>query len=501
MEQPQVSALYARKSVKDGGRSAARQERDWRLDCAAQGFVCGPDFVDPDLSASRFSHKPRPGYLDLLAHLKTGESDMVSLWEASRGSRQLHEWIGFIDMCRDAGILIRIFGEGGHTYDPRRRRDYRDLVNEGLEAHDESSRLSERVTVGIRDAATQGRPGGHTPYGYTRTYGAIEGDDDRPRRREIVQVIDPDEAAIIRRMVEDTLADRPVSMRAQARRLNGEGVPTPSGTGQWSGQNITRLLLKPALVGDRAHNGVVVARDVWPAIISREERRQLERVLRSPQRLAAAEGPRALMYQLVGAALCGSCRGVLRSWRTKAGGQVRYLCRRVGCGAVSAPAVRMDEVVDRIVRARLRRDDVAELFVPAADTTQERQQIEQEIADIRQHIDDHIALAAARKLSAVALAAVESSGEADIERLNRRLRDLSRPPALRHLADIDVAGTWPDLPAVVRREVIQALAVVVLSPVGHAGRWSPWRLGESRWHGDELTWGQRWERDGVPRQV
>lgn len=501
VESKLVSDLYARKSVKDGGRSAARQERDWRTDCATQGFECGKTFVDPDLSASRFASKPRPDFANLIAHIKAGNSRMISMWEASRGSRQLHEWIAFLDLCRDMDVLIRIFGEGGHTYDPRRRRDYRDLVNEGLEAHDESSRLSERVTAGIRDAAAQGRPGGHALYGYQRRYGALESgdDDDGPRRREIIQIPDPTEKKIIRQMVADILADNPVSLREQARRLNAAGVPTPSGKGRWSGANIGRLLLNPGLTGDRVHHGVVIARDAWPEIITRDEQRRIRDILREPARLAASEGSRALKYPLVGAAMCGVCQRPLRSWRARTGLPAKYMCKNAGCGKVVGPAEEMEAVVDHVIRARLSQPDGKALFAPKRSTSEEAQRVQREIDDIREHLEEYYRLAETRQLTAEALARVERADLRDIARLEQRRSELETPPALRHLADVDVAGTWNDLPVFVRREVIQQLARVVLSPCGKGVRWTPWRLRKSRWHGDDLTWGQHWERNGIPR--
>lgn len=496
MDAALASDLYARKSTKDAGRSATRQERDWRADCAAEGIVPGQVFVDPDLSASRYSSTPRPDYAKLLTHVRSGNCRMVGMWEASRGSRRLTEWITFVDLCRDMGVLIRIFGDGGRTFDPRRRRDYRDLADEGMDAHDESARLSDRVRAGLRDAAREGRPPGPLLYGYRRLYGAPSADSRSGggyRRHEITQVVDETQAAIVRRLAADTLNGEPLI--AQARKLNAEGVPTASGAGRWTNVQIGRLLRHPGYVGDRVHRGEVIATDAWPAILDRDDHSRLRALLEAPGRLRN-HGRHELAHQLSGAAICGGrCGTALRTL-----GGVRYACRKSGCMQVVASMAEMDNAVDRMVVARLLQVDVSAVFAPAVDDVQV-QAVRRELAEAREHLAGFYAEAGLGRLSARAVATVEATALPRIDRLENKLRRLATPPALRDLAQVDVAGTWHDLPVGTRREVVRALAQVVLSPSGRGIRWSPWRLAGSRWHGDGLTWGQRWERDGVPRQV
>ncbi len=112
MPEPVVSGLYARKSTKDAGRSVARQERSWRSDCDSEGLAAGRTFIDPDFSASRYATRERPDYAALLEWIEGRNCQMVSLWEVTRGSRQMTEWSGFLDLCRKMGVLIRIFGDG-----------------------------------------------------------------------------------------------------------------------------------------------------------------------------------------------------------------------------------------------------------------------------------------------------------------------------------------------------------------------------------------------------
>lgn len=468
--------LYARKSTADAGRSVARQESDWRADCAAEGIEPGRIFVDPDLSASRYARKERPEYAELVSHIRAGNCEMVCLWEASRGSRNLAEWVAFLELCRASGVLIRVFSDGGRTYDVRKRRDYTDLAKEGVDAHDESAQLSDRVLSGTRHAASVGKPPGPLLYGYTRTYDE--------RRRFVQQVIRPDEAAIVRRTVDDTLAGIP--LHTQARRLNAEGIAGPSGkAGSWVGAHINRMLRNPGYVGDRVYHGEVVARDAWEGILTRDEQRRIRAMLETPGRRPHADS--SLKYLLSGAATCGACGEPLRVRRQSS----NYNCVAVGCQRVSARRLLMDAEVTEIVHERLRRRDSAALFAPEVDD-EAIAAMKREIRDLTEHLDGFYAQAAMRKLSAEGLARVEAQIRPQIDAAEEKLRRLSTPPALAALEGVDVLKVWPDLPVGLQRAVILHVADIVLSPCGKGARWSPDRLAASRWRGDDLTWGERW---------
>lgn len=478
--------LYARKSTVDAGRSAARQQREWLNDCASEGLEAGEVFADPDLSASRYARKARPDYANLLAHVRSGRCEMVSIWEASRGSRDLGEWVAFLDLCRAHGVLVRVFSED-QTFDPRKQRDRNALVDMGQDAESETERLSGRVVSGTRDAAAAGRPPGPLLYGYRREYGAPVADSLSPsgaRRRQIRQVINEEEAAVVRQLLEDTLAGVP--LQTQARALNAAGVATPSGRGRWIGAHINRLMRNPGIVGDRVHRGEVVARDAWPALIPRDKFRAVKALLEAPGRVDRRDP--GLKYMCSGGAFCGPCGGPLRlKIRTDF-----YFCPL--CNKVGAARHLMDRDLSKVMVARLQRPDALAALIAEPDEDA-AEKARAELGDLREHLDGFYVKAAARQISAEGLAKVEAGIRPQIDHLERRLRELATPPALRDLADIDVAGGWYELPVATQRAIILGLARVVLSPVGKGGRWSLARLGESRWHGDDRTWADHW-REG-----
>lgn len=472
-----LSDSYLRKSTVDAGKSVARQERDWRNDCATNGFTPGRAFIDPDLSASRYARKARPDYAALVEHIRSGGCQMLSLWEASRGSRDMGEWVALLDLCRKHGVLIRIFGGDPETFDPRKQRDREALLREGINAESESDTIARRARDGARDLAYAGKPPGPLLYGYTRTY------DERGKLKE--QTIHAERAAIVRRCAQDTL--RGVSLNSQAQRLNDAGITSPQG-GLWTGHGIARMLMNPGYVGKRIHNGEIIGDAVWPALLTAEDHTALCVLLRTPGRRIHADS--TLAHELSGAATCGVCGSVLRTLKAS-----RYLCLTRGCMKVSAAIEPMDRLVGDMMCARLSRSDAAAVFAPAVDDAA-LAAAKKELDELKAHLAGFVEQAAMRKLSAESLAAVEAGIKPQIEEAQRRVRALSTPPTLAKYAGIDVAAEWPNLEPAVRREFILALASVVLSPVGKGGRWSIWRLGGSRWHGDALTWGEHWRRDG-----
>jgi len=490
-----VADLYARKSSSDQGRSVARQKRRWLADCLDLGVQPGRVFVDPNFSASRYGRKDRPDYAVLLDHIRSRHCKMISLWEVTRADRQMGPWVAFLDLCRDLGVFIRIFGDDEPaTYDPRRWRDREFLLKEGVAAEGEIEKLRARVKEGIDDAAHQGRPPGPLLYGYARVYGAPTSDsgtESGRKRRTVKQVINEDEARIVRRLAADTLAGIP--LQRQAILLNDAGVPTPSGEGSWTGGHINRMLRNPGYEGHRVHRDKVATTGAWPAILDSETASQLRAMLEQPGRLNHADA--SLAYQLSGGALCGPCRKPLRA--KKASGRERYQCLHRGCQAVSVLVRDMDAAVDAFITARLRMPDAAVAFAPVAGgpgldaARADLAALKQRLSELEDAASQpggdslEFLLAAARKL------------RPQIEAAAGRVRQLQTPASLRGYDPHDLAERWPDYPVGERRLVIMALAEVVLSPVGKGGRWSYQRLAESRWRGDTKTWGQIWQREGV----
>ncbi|WP_341720019.1 recombinase family protein [Micromonospora sp. FIMYZ51] len=491
------SDLYARKSNKDQARSVDRQERFWRADCAALGVTPGRTFVDPHFSASRYAKKARPDYEALLEWIRGRNSEMVSVWEVTRTDRQMGSWVYFLDLCRDMGVLIRVFGDDDPvTYDPRRQRDREQLLKEGIAAEAEVEKLRARVRNGILDTAHLGRPPGPLLFGYRRVYGAPLEDSVTPsghKRREVQQVIDAEKAKVILKLAKDTLAGVP--LQRQANLLNDAGVPTASGRGLWKGGTIRNLLLNAGYQGHRVLGGLVVTENAWPAILDPATAGQLRAMLEQPGRRNHADP--TLVHQLSGAMLCGKCRRTVRAKNSR--GVPRYQCTWRGCLGTSAFRSDVDAAVDAIVKARLLDPGADAAFTPA-EKSAELSEAEAELEGLERRLRELVEAAGKPDgPSAAFLAAAERRLRPQIDEASARVRRLRTPPVLRGYDRADLVRRWSEYPVGERRLVISSLAEVVLSPATKSGpgAWSWWRLAESRWHGDDRTWGDVWRAKGL----
>lgn len=488
-----VADFYGRKSNKDDGRSVASQEKDYREDCQREGLTMGRIFADPDKSASRYARKPRPDYAELVEHIRSGNCGLLCLWEASRGSRKLGEWVEFIDLCRSKGVLIRVISHH-HTYDPRRRRDYRTLAEEGIDSADESEKLSERVTRGKRWAASEGRPVGPLAYGFRRIY------DDRGRFVE--QVEHPDQAPIVRDIF-DMLADGS-NCGQVAKALNERKVPVPQQPcpddcerehhhiapgAKWTDRGVRRIAVRMSYAGKRIHQGEEFGDGCWKPVVDPGLWRKVNLTLTAPGRKPKSDT--TLVYWLTGAVQCGLCSGLMETV-IRRGGARAYQCR--DCHGSSAGAARLEGFLRPLILQRLGQRRELSAFVPEQDTAAFAA-ADLELKRLKDRLDEF--RAEGRKpngLSAAAVAEAERGLSPLIAAAQVKVNRLALPPAMAELEGVDLVGEWDSFPARIQRDLVKLFAHIVLAPGSRAGhaRFDQWRLAESRWVGDDRTWGEIW---------
>jgi site-specific DNA recombinase len=475
MTTPDVVDLYLRKSNKDGGRSVSRQLDEMTDAAGDEGLTVGRVFVDPDLSASRFARRERPDYAALLEHIREGNCRMLGLLEASRGSRKLTEWSQFLDLCRAEKVKVWVRAHE-RVYDLSRRRDWRALADEGLDAADESEKISERVQSGKRKAAREGKPAGRLAYGFTRVYDE--------KGTFIEQVAHPTEAPIVAEMVRRIAAGDKLATIASD--LNARGVTMPGGQ-PWHGRFIRQLALRPAYAGRRVHQGEDVGKAAWEPIVDVDEWRRAVAILTRPERRSTTRGT-ALTHWLTNAVTCGACGAKLYA---RTGGTARprvtYVC---ACGEVVVSGPALESEVEQTILARMTRDDALEAFRPRTDSRALRD-AEKDLQALEDRLEAHYAEAAEGHLSARGLSMVEARLLPDIERARARVRRLSLPADLDDLEPAEVIARWPDFPPERKRKYTLALAELVVTPAARRGPvFDPARLDESRWIGSETTWGE-----------
>lgn len=470
--------FYGRKSNKGNGRSVPGQEQEFRKDCEAQEFDVGRIFVDPDRSASRYAKRPRPDFVELLEHIRAGNCEVLSLWESSRGSRELGEWVEFLDLCEEKRVLIRVISHG-RTYDVSNRRDWRTLIEDGVDSDNEARVISERTKRGKLSAATDGRPTSRLAYGFKRVYDE--------RGHFVEQIPHPEQAPIVREIFRRVAEGEPFHLIATS--LNERGLPSPEGK-QWSDRQVRTTASRDSYVGDRVHQGKVIGKGQWEALVDRKTWQAAEaRLKASGSRL---HNDSRLSHWLTGAVKCGLCQHTLRS-STRADGTKAYECR--SCHKVSASARGLESTVEAMLLARLRQPDAALLFTPA-DNTELVDQLIEEKRVLAEHLQGYYKQAArpGARLSPAGLAAIEEEILPQLDDLEAKIRRASTPPTLSVLEGIDVAEEWGGLETRIRREVVCALTDLVLMPAGKptGPRFDRSRLSKSRWVGDDKTWGDYW---------
>ena len=86
------------------------------------------------------------------------------IWESSRGSRRVGEWVNLLELCEQRSVSIHVVTHN-RTYDPANGRDRRSLLDDAVDGEYESSKMSARLRRAVAANAMAGRPGGRAPMG------------------------------------------------------------------------------------------------------------------------------------------------------------------------------------------------------------------------------------------------------------------------------------------------------------------------------------------------
>lgn len=349
---PEKGAIYARLSRNRNGLSTncEMQTAEARGYAEDQGVEVIAEYADDDISASKYSTKPRPDYERLLGDVQRQGINVIYVTELSRLYRRIEELLAVIKLAETTD-LRRIETTDGELYQldtaEGRHRALGAVNNAQLES-ERSSRRQKRKKAAM---AAEGRDGGgERPYGYEK---------DRMTIRE-------PEAQVIREMVRRYINGD--STTGIAYWLNEHGHRKARG-GKWASINVRQQLRSQRIGGIRVHNGTPYDA-VWPAIIDAPtfERLQQEIDLRASDPSAI---PKSRKYLLTGLAHCGKCgkplAGNLRQDRRGKPKKPYYVCRmhgaydkKYGCGSTRRYAVPLEYFIKETVLHRLDSDKLAE---------------------------------------------------------------------------------------------------------------------------------------------
>lgn len=467
------AAVYGRQS-RGKAKSITEQITAGRAVIAEEGWQDAGTYSD-GTSASRSARTVRDDWQRVLDDIGNGLLDVLILWESSRGDRTPETWFAFLSLCRTKGVQIHIITHE-RTYDLARARDWKTLAEEGVSNAYETELLSVRVRRGHAGAAASGRPShGRTPFGFRRTYDPATG-------ALVGQEPDPDTAPIVREIVARVARGEPISTIVDD--LNERNVPTLTAQ-RWYRQRVRDVASNVAYVGLRVYNGATYPGD-WPPLVDPAEFWTAQTVLSDPKRVTTRPGRQRHLLSYLATAPCGAGLTAVRG---------RYRCSEDGC--VTIVQAETDAMVTRIVLARLARPDAYKALRQAgAENDREVIAARKQAAELGAQLNEWRLSAARHETSAASLAVIEADLTRQIRAAERRAEHASIPPALRQILEpgADVQVRWDAAPLPARREVIRALALIVIGPAAAPGSrtFEPERLGPSRWLGDERTWAEIW---------
>ncbi len=478
--------IYGRASrdPKGGGTSVTKQLERGRDFAKREKVQVIAEIRDDNRSASRGSRE-REGFAEVRGLIEREQADLLILWEVSRSSRDLEEFMGLVNACSDIGLEIAV---SGTRYDPSKVNDWLPLAFQGVMAEAEARRIKQRNIDSVETNAMRGTPHGRIPYGYRRVYDPKTGvltnqtpyDEGDPSR------LSP-EAQVIAEAVHALLDG--LTLRQICRELNARRVPTPrrprkktleenpSGVvSVWEPSTLRQLLLNPTVAGRRVHRGEDIGPATWDPIVDYGTWLRLRNYLKDPSRLTVSNprGP-APRHLLSGIACCGECGARLKAATNMSRIPRAYACRMEGCMRVTVTADRVDERVEAILMALFERPDFQSALADAherrATAATRGPDVASLIAEKEAELDAVEKLRETGELTLRAYAAETKRIEDAIEHLRSQQAAAVSSPALRRLLTAaTLQDGWRSADLMDRREVVRLLLDVKIKRAAVRGR-------------------------------
>jgi DNA invertase Pin-like site-specific DNA recombinase len=452
-------------------RSISEQSEDNQRAAGQRHVVLAEPYADRSISASRFTSRARGGFDRLVADLRGGRfgADELVLWESSRGSRRVDEWLALIDACGGVRIYVTTHGR---SYDPANPRDRRSLLEDAVDSDYESGKASVRILRAVAANASTGRPHGRILYGYRREYEPMP----TGKPRLLRQVADEATAPIVREAARRVLSGE--TPYAVAESLNRRGVPTPrGGTHGWDLSQVRRMLINPGYAGQRVHRGKILdgVKAQGDELITPADHLALVAKLADPARRTQRDS--AVRHLLSGIARCGLCGAAMRALPNR--GDLSYTCP--ACFRVSRRVRQVDAMVVVAVVDRLADPDLAQLLTAARGSGVAVALAK--VRELRNRLDAFYDKASDGSLSPEALSRIEARLLPQIAVAERAAAVRPVPTCVSEAAGPDAERRWDAMSLTQRREIIRALVEIRILPTGRGRRIFDPTSVEVRWVG------------------
>ena len=452
MSNVRAAAIYARISSDPTGQrlGVERQLADCREKATAHGWTVAEEYVDNDISAYR--GKRRPAYERMLEDITAGQRDAVIVYNLDRLTRRPMELELFSNICEAA----KLHDVATVTADINIGNDDGLFMARILAAvaAKESGRKSERLKRKARETAEAGKPNGGNlrPFGY---------------EKDQLTVVEA-EAVVIRQVAARYLAGE--SLGSLTSWLQSEGVQSVADK-PWRTTSLRQTLTNPRIAGLRAHNGVIVADAIWPAIITPVTHQQLVAMF-ARKAVSGRRPPRR--YLLSGMLRCGKCGNKLFS--AARGETRRYLCSsspdRGGCGKLTVVAGPVEEWIAEAVLIRLDSPAMADALAGRAAADDRHAALSRTLQGDREQMTELAELWAAKEISSAEWKAAREPIEQRIYNTERQLGQLTGDNALEGLVGNGdgVRASWRSLNLTKQAAIVAAVLDFATILPGTVGR-------------------------------
>lgn len=333
-------AGYARISLDPSGDrlGVQRQLQDLRRLADQSGWTL-VEYVDNNRSTAKDTAK-RPAFDRMLADVSAGRVDVIAAWHLDRLARHPKQMERLLDVCEAHNTPIVTVAAGDLDLStPAGRAVARTVVAwSGYEVEQKGLRQARRHQ---QNAEAGTWSGGVPPYGYRAMSGQL--------------VEDPDQADIVREIVQRVLAGE--SLRMIARDLDLRGVPTRGR--RWYPSTVRDIAAAPRYAALRVHRGKVVGPAQWPALIAPEVHAAVAQIIRNPDRRTTTTQQRSRL--LSGLAACGVCGQKLVAAKSRRGDAAYRCSSRKHVTRTSRP---VDDYVAAVVLGRLEQPDALRALAP-----------------------------------------------------------------------------------------------------------------------------------------
>lgn len=447
------AGIYLRISQdRTGEELGVDRQREACLELAARrGWEVHRVYVDNDISATKGQ---RPEWEAMMRDVESGQLQVVIGWVLDRVLRSGRDRLRMLEVGRERGLTISLVRGSDMDLSTPSGRLAADIL--GAVALSEVEAKSDRQKAAHRQAAQQGRRiGGRRPFGFEQDGVTVR----------------PEEKKALVRAYHDYLAGTP--LLAIARQWNEAGLLSgwkrPDGSlSEWNHSGVRSVLRNARYAGFRVHNGEVVGKAQWPALVPEHTYRAVVALLDSAASEFKPKGGRRL---LTGIARCAICGQGIHVGGNKAGTPPVYRCPTGK--HVTRRAVPVEEFVAELVLRRLQRPDVAELIAAAEDDGQAAA-LSEEADRLRLEMDTNALSLSERKMTRRQFELMNGGLMAQLELAERRMATVSGSTALREfVVDGVTRERWDAIGVDQQRVHVASLMTIRLHSGGRGVRNPP----------------------------